>query len=317
MGASRLIFVYMRQRSSPGMFPVIVATLLWASVSMTGYFAPSNIGPAAYGEVRMAVGGMALALLIGPGRMLRVLSKLPRKHLFVATIALALFQWSFFAALATAGVVITNIVSTAIAPLAAATLSALVHRHPPKIAWWYALGLSATGLVLILSGFSLTAMDGVCFSVLSGIAYMAFTYSIAHMEHLEQERWLDRLAPVAASLIFAALVLLPVAWSDMERFLSLRGMLVASYLGLAATALAYSCYSIGLGSIAPTTALALQLLQPIVAMTLGFFVLHEHVKTPVAISLLLFSASAILLIGNPPSVQRRDVTAYPPQGEHP
>ena len=309
----------MRRLSSPGIPLVTVATLLWASVGMTDYFALPHIGPAAYGEVRMAIGGLALAMLIGPRRMFSVLSKLPRKHVLAASMSLALFQWSFFAALATAGIIVTNIVTAATAPLVASTLSVIVHRHFPKAALGYALGLSIMGLGLILLNFTLAIAEGLLFSTLSGIAYMVFTYSTARMEHVGQERWLDRLAPTAVSLMFAALVLLPVAWSDMGTFLSLRGVLVASYLGLVATALAYGCYSIGLGSVTQTTALALQLLQPSVAMALGFFVLHERVKTSVAVSLLLFSASAIVLIANQSSKQRviPRVTIYPSQGEPP
>lgn len=309
----------MHRLSSLGLYLVIVAAMLWASVSITGHFAPPDIGPAAYGEVRMAIGGLTLALLVGPRRMFRVMRKLPRLHLFVATIALALFQWSFFAAIATAGIIVANIVSAAIAPLAAAIFSATVHRRLPKAAWWCALGLSATGIALVLVNFTLSIAEGLFFSALSGVAYMAFTYSTARMEHVVQGRWQDGLASTALALMFAALVLLPVAWPDMAVFLSLRGALVAGYLGLAATALAYGCYSIGLRSITPTTALALQLLQPIAAMALGFFVLHERVETSVGVSLLLFSASAILLIANQSYARKKGIppiAVYPPQGEH-
>jgi drug/metabolite transporter (DMT)-like permease len=133
----------------PGYLLVVAASILWASAGVASGFAPAGTSAAAIADARMLRGGLALAVALGPGRLIRSMALLPRRHLIWASAAMALFQWSFFGAVAKAGATTATLVSAAAAPLAAGAIAAAQRRCWPRGGWWSALGVASSGVSLV------------------------------------------------------------------------------------------------------------------------------------------------------------------------
>lgn len=101
------------------------------------------------GGHRRCAHALALAVALGPGRLIRSMALLPRRHLIWASAAMALFQWSFFGAVAKAGATTATLVSAAAAPLAAGAIAAAQRRCWPRGGWWSALGVASSGVSLV------------------------------------------------------------------------------------------------------------------------------------------------------------------------
>jgi DME family drug/metabolite transporter len=202
------------------------------------------------------------------------------------------FQWGFFAGAVKAGSSVASIMSTAIAPLA----SDVIERKRAS-GWARWLGLGCCALAWFGAGAHgadfIAAVGGGFASLLAGVAYAVYTDIAARIEQSSGAG----VAVTALALLLASLSLLPAAWSALPAFASARGVVIALYLGLATTALAYGAFARGLGGVAASDALALLALQPLTAAALGWLILDEPHATPEVLALIaLLGASASRLL---------------------
>ena len=250
---------------------VVTAALLWGTAGIASTLAPAGIPAAAFADVRLWMGGCGLAWVLGPRRLRQVLIVKARRPLVVASGALALFQWSFFTAVASTGVAVATVVSTTTAPLMAGALAYACNRVPLSLAWWFAFVLTVIGLAFVGADAPRASLIGVFWALASGALYALFTQTITACEHVPG----DDVAITAWALLAGAVALTPMAATYLEIFLSLRGMVVAVYLGWVTTALAYGLYILGLRRLGATAALAALWVQPLAGILFGFLVLHE------------------------------------------
>ena len=244
----------------------------------------------------MLLGGLALAVALGPCRLIGSMALLPRRHLMWASAAMALFQWSFFGAVAKAGATTATLVSTAAAPLAAGAIAAARRRCWPRGGWWSALGVASSGVSLVTAHGPNSAAAGVALAVLGGFLYAIFTVETAYLESASAGIRNGGLVSMAAALLFSALALLPVAGAHLGALLSRRGVMLTAYLGLVTTAVAYTLYALGLRNVTPTRTLALQLLQPLAGAALDLLLFRGRPDRLAAIGMVFLAASAWLLI---------------------
>ncbi|MHB8255504.1 MAG: EamA family transporter [Acidiferrobacter sp.] len=259
------------RRFSSGYGLVVVAALLWSTAGVASVWAPAGIPAASFADVRLGIGGCGMALMLGPARLWRALTPQGRGPLFWASGALALFQWTFFAAVAHAGVVLATVVSTAAAPLVAESLAAIQARVRLRYPWWAALCFVVLGLVLVGAVAGPISTLGLFWALTSGALYAIFTRAIRVSQGADG----DDFAVTAWALLIGAVVLMPMTVGHLGAFLSVRGLAVAAYLGVMATALPYGAYVLGLRRLSPTSLLAVLWVQPLAGIVLGFLVLHE------------------------------------------
>src|SRR5262245_1383176 len=88
-----------------------------ASAGLASRSRPADVSAALFGATRLVLGGAALALLPGPRVVGRTLRAMPVLPLAGAALAMALFQWTFFEAVAAAGVAAASVASVGSAPL--------------------------------------------------------------------------------------------------------------------------------------------------------------------------------------------------------
>lgn len=251
---------------------VIAAALLWASSGVVACVAPAGISAPAFGAARLLVGGAALALAMPPRQLAASLPALLRPQLLVACMAMALFQWSFFAAVSGAGVGIAGLVSAVGAPFFADAFAAAAGRMRLSPQWRIAALCGVAGIALLgMSG--RVGGAGLAQALLSAFAYAAYTHAVAS---LERARPAAGLAGTIVALLGAGLMLLPLGAAHLPALLTPRGLAVIAYLGIVATALAYRLYVTGLRQLTPGGALMLLYLQPASAWLMGELILHEH-----------------------------------------
>jgi DME family drug/metabolite transporter len=253
----------MRSSSSTPAVLILASGMLWASAGAAAQIVP-GIASATLADVRLVVGAIVLAVVIGPARLWRELKALPLPILVWTSLAMGLFQWSFFAAAVTVGGGVATLLSTGASPLYADMLEAR-GKHLP-LRWWLEAAGYLFGLVLLVKGFNLP-IEGVLAALLAGAAYAVYAATAAQMERQSDSTGAG-IAITTLALAGGGIALLPAASAQFESLLSPPGLMVTAYLGVLVTALAYGMFVAGLRSVKVGTALALQVLQPLAAIVI-------------------------------------------------
>jgi len=251
------------------------AALLLASAGIAGGVAGAEAPAALLGVTRLLVGGAALALLPGPRAVAQALRVMPFAPLAAAALALALFQWSYFEAVAASGAGVAALASAGSSPIAADAIECALGARRPGVGSIAAALLMAVALWLLSRT---TPAGALALAALSGCAYAVY---VAATRHLERQHAGDGFASTAIALLLASFVLLPPAFGSLHTLLEARMALVAAYLGFVATALPYALVVVALRRLAATRALLILLAQPLAALVASAWLLGEPLSAAV------------------------------------
>lgn len=253
----------MRLSSSTPSLLIIASGLLWGTAGATAQILP-GVASATLADGRLILGAIVMALVICPLRLGRELKKLSLPVLLIASIAMSLFQWSFFAAAVTVGGGVATLVSTGASPLCADMFEAHGKRTWPPLRRWLEIAGFLSGLALLVEGCDLST-EGVFAALIAGAAYAVYAAAAARLERQSGSTG-GGIAVTTLALAGGGIVLLPAAAPQFESLMSPSGLMVTAYLGLLGTALAYGMFVIGLRNVNVGTALALQVVQPLAAI---------------------------------------------------
>lgn len=290
---------------------VIGAAVLWGTAGTAGLLV-AGVDPVSMAAARLVIGGLVLAAVTGPARLLR----LPRgplpprgRHLparlgplAAAAVAVAAYQLCFFAAVSRTGVAVGTVVAIGSGPVFTGLLSWLLDRVRPSRRWATATAVAIAGCAVLTGGGGEVradgVTDGVLFALFGGLLYAFYAVTAA--------RTISAGAPSDAvmGLMFggAAVVMVPVLlWTGTGWLAEPRGLLTALYLGCATTALAYLLYGRGLRTTPVATAATLALAEPAVATLLGVVVLGERLG-PVSVTGLLLLGASLVAVSLPERV---------------
>jgi DME family drug/metabolite transporter len=270
---------------------IVGSAVLWGTAGAATQIAPS-IGSAALADGRLMVGAAALAIFIGPAQLWRELKRLSLPRLALASLAMGLFQWSFFAAAVGIGGGSATLVSVGASPLLADLLQARELRAPPRLRWWFEKASYLSGLGLLTEGLDLP-VAGVLAAVLAGIAYAVYADTVSRMELQHDSRGAG-LAVTTIALAGGGIALLPAASVQFQALLSPSGLIMTGYLGLLVTALAYGMFVAGLRGVNVGTALALQIVQPIAAIGIDVLLSGSPNRGPVSSGLVIVGTAVIV-----------------------
>jgi DME family drug/metabolite transporter len=229
--------------------------------------------------------------------------------LVVASGALAVFQWSFFAAVQGAGSAAAAVVSAGVSPFAGDALAAARIRGRLSSAYGAGVLLMAALTALPLVPELDPMLAGMAAAVVSGIAYAVYA-EIASQRTRDvpagpAPAYADvSLALTALALLGAAVSLAPVAVAGAETLASLHGLTTVAYLGLIATALPYAAFVRGLRRLSAGDALALLALQPLAAAAIGWFALDERLDAPAAFATIALLGATTFRSWRPSAVSR-------------
>jgi DME family drug/metabolite transporter len=255
---------------------VLLASLCFATTGTALALGPRGIDPAAVGAARVAFGG---ALLVAVATLLRggVPRRWARGPVLAAAAGVALYQVSFFAAVADTGVAVGTIVALGSAPTLTGAFEWILHGRRPEARWAAATALACAGVALLAlagGGSAGISLPGVGLAVIAGASYATYTLSAKRLLD-------DGHAPesvMAAAFGLGAVALLPVLLLSGPGWLaSGGGLALAVFLGVVPTALAYVLFARGLRRIDASEAATLTLAEPVTAALLGIVVLGEQV----------------------------------------
>lgn len=265
------------------------------------------LGPSAsswsVGVVRLVLAAAVLigiAVLAGPGgRAVRACARVPAA--WVAGAGQAAFQVTFLAAVERTGVAVGTLVAIGSAPLFAGAITRRV-----SAAWLVATGIAVTGLALLalgggpgsggagdgFGGAGGLDTTGIALAAGAGLSYATYTVAIKRLVDARHEP----AATGAAAFGWAALMLCPaLLLTHLGWVITGDGALMAGYLVLGPTVLAYLLFNSGLRTLPARTVSSLGLTEPVVAATLGIAVLGERLGGPALYGALLVLAGLALL----------------------
>ncbi len=276
----------MRSSSSTPAVLILASGMLWATAGAAAQIAP-GIASVALADARLVVGAIVLTVVIGPARLRRELRALSLPILVLASLAMGLFQWSFFAAAATVGGGVATLLSTGASPLFADMLEARGNDVPLPLRWWLEAAGYLFGSALLVKGFNLP-IEGALAALLAGAAYAVYAATAAQMERQSGSTGAG-LAVTTFALAGGGIALLPAASAEFECLLSPSGLMMTAYLGVPVTALAYGIFVIGLRNVNVGTALALQVVQPLAAIVIDTLWPGSHAYS--------FASNGLVLVG--------------------
>jgi DME family drug/metabolite transporter len=258
---------------------VLTAALLFGTTGTAQALGP-DIDPLAVGSARIVVGAALLALVaVAAGRRSGSPARLgsgDRRLVLLAGSFVAVYQASFFAAVADTGVAVGTVVALGSAPAFTGLFGRLFAGERLEARWFAATGLACAGVCLLTlgggSGGDVSA-PGIGLALAAGAGYAGYAVIGKHL--------LDRGGTpegvMAAVFGTGALILLPVlAATPTGELFSAGGLTLAVYLGAVTTTVAYILFAKGLRQIGASETATLTLAEPVTAMALGFAVLGEH-----------------------------------------
>jgi DME family drug/metabolite transporter len=259
----------------PAVAQVLAAAVLFGTTGTAQALGPDGTSPLGVGAARLAVGGLALLLVLPLlGSRAGAATALWRTPAgLVAGLCTALYQVCFFAGVERAGVAVGTLVTIGSGPVFAGLLAAVLLREGPARVWLVATALCVVGLGLLSGGGGTADPLGVLLALLSGAAYAAYT--VAAKASLTRGH--GSAAVMASAFGLGGLVLLPVLATQPLGWLGTAGGLaLAGYLGLVTTTVAYVLFGRGLAVLPAGPVTTLVLAEPLVATVLGVGLLDER-----------------------------------------
>lgn len=257
-----------RARSSAAL---VLAGVLWGTGGLAGSLLARRAGlhPLAVADYRLLVGG-AVGTLLLKGRGFPRTPEARRRILAVGGL-FALFQASYFAAVALSSVSVATMTTIGAAPVVVTLLSVRKFRR------WTVVSVAGTlaGLVLLQwSPGQASSFGGLGFALLAAAGFAALTLLTA-----KPVDGLDPLSTTAFGCLTGGLLLLPVAsWSGLAIPLHADVLATVCYLGAVPTALAYAAYLRGLADAHPVLGALSAVLEPLTAAVLSAALLGERLS---------------------------------------
>jgi DME family drug/metabolite transporter len=263
-----LVSLPTRARSSAAL---VLAGVLWGTGGLAGSLLGRRAGlhPLAVADYRLLVGGgvATLFVLLTGGTFPRT-SEAVRRTLAVGGL-FALFQASYFAAVALSSVSVATMTTIGAAPVMVTLASVR------KLRRWTVVSVAGTlaGLVLLQwSPGEAISFGGLGCALLAAAGFAALTLLTA-----KPVEGLEPLSTTAFGCLTGGLLLLPVAsWSGMAIPLHADVLALVCYLGAVPTALAYAAYLRGLADAHPVLGSLSAVLEPLTAAVLSAALLGER-----------------------------------------
>jgi DME family drug/metabolite transporter len=257
---------------------VLLAAVLFGTTGTAQALGPAATTPLGVGAVRLLVGGVALVAV------LPVLRRSPRGALalwrhpagLAAAVCTALYQVTFFAGVDRAGVALGTLLTIGSGPVFAGLLAWAVLGDRPARAWVVATAVCVAGLALLSSdGLTAGSLSGLVLALASGLSYAAYTVAAKRL----LDGGADPAEVMGAAFGLGGLLLVPVlATQPLGWLAGPGGVVVALYLGLATTTVAYLLFGRGLAVLPAGPVTTLVLAEPLVATVFGVVLLDERLQ---------------------------------------
>ena len=273
---------------------MIVAGLLWGTTGTAEHFAPSGANPLLIGFFRIFFAGLFLLLADMPRNGIGIFKgPWPWKPCLGSAVGMGFYQLFFFAALPRTGVAVGTMVAMGSAPVMAGIIGYIFFSERPTTRWLIATALAIGGccFLAIPSGNHDMNTSGIILALMAGLCWAVAGSS---MKKLPPSR--SPLEKAAIMLILGSVIISPVlVFGDIPLIFSMRGTAVILHLSLMATAIPYTLFAMGIGSVPLSTAYTLSLVEPLTASCLGILLLREALTMRTSIGIIMIFAGLVTL----------------------
>ena len=312
-----------RNREGPShgtaVLEVVGAAILFGTTGTARAKGPMGIDPVVAGLFRLAIGGPLLVTLrlrslrrnAASTTIANSLRNFPRVATLLGAVCVATYQLGFFAGLARTGVSVGTVVAIGSGPVLAGLISLAFLRQSPGNRWLVATALAIAGAALMSAsgaGGSTEAI-GLVLVLLAGLGYAGFTMLTRSLvvRNVDGPLLLGVLFTVGAVLVLPFCVRRSFAWLSQP-----RGWAVVVWLGIGPTAIAYTLFADALRTLSGPTATTFVLAEPVTAILLGRFVLHERLTLSQWVGAAVILLALIVLASESPTIaDGRKVSARP------
>jgi DME family drug/metabolite transporter len=282
---------------------VLTAAVLFGTTGTAQALGP-DLEPLAVGAARIITGAALLVLIAAVSKRAR-LGAGSRRLVLASGVFVALYQASFFAAVADTGVAVGTVVALGSAPAFTGLFTRIFTGERLERRWFVATGLACAGVVLLTlgggEGGDISA-PGIGLALAAGAGYAG--YAVAGKRLMDQGATPEGL--MAAVFSTGAVILSPVLlFVPAGGLATPEGAALALYLGAFPTALAYVLFARGLKKIGPSETSTLTLAEPVTAMLLGLLVLSERPGPIALVGAALVLAGLAVLAGRVAPTWRR------------
>jgi drug/metabolite transporter, DME family len=293
---------------------ILLAAVLFGTTGTAQAVGP-DLDPLAVGASRIVVGGALLGLiavlLAATGRLRLHTGGGPRVVL-LAGACVAVYQATFFAAVADTGVAVGTVVAIGSGPAFAGLFASTLVGERLTRRWAAATGLACAGVVLLVlggdAGGSVSA-PGVGLALVSGAGYAG--YAVASKRMLDAGGAPE--AVMASVFGMGAVIMLPLlAIVPAGGLITPPGLTLVLYLGAVPTALAYVLFARGLERTRASETTTLTLAEPLTAAALGVIALGERPGLAAAAGAALVMSGLAVLALRP---AKREVAPREPAAE--
>jgi DME family drug/metabolite transporter len=257
---------------------ILLAAVLFGTTGTAQAIGPGVETPLAVGASRIVVGGALLALVAvvaaaARGRRLRVGAT--QSAVLLAGACVAVYQATFFAAVADTGVAVGTVVAIGSGPAFAGLFARRFAGERLERRWAAATALACAGVALLVVGGSGGSVSpaGVGLALISGAGYAG--YAVASKRMLDAggtpEAVMGAVFGVGALLMLPLLAIVPAGGLATP-----GGLALVLYLGAVPTALAYVLFARGLERTGASETATLTLAEPLTAAALGVLALGER-----------------------------------------
>ncbi len=308
---------------------VLLAAVCFGTTGTAQALGP-DADPVALGAARIAVGGLALALvaaLLARWTAARPVTPAPgrpgaprgaactRAQRVVAVVVGAAgvlaYQPAFFLGTGRNGVAVGTVVALGSAPVVTGLVAWAVRRQRPSVTWGVATALATAGVAVLglgTPGGAAGGIDpvGVLGSLGAGVAYALYTLAGAA---LIDGGWTST-STMGAVFGTAGAVSVPVLLVVGAGALATpAGLVQVAWLGLVTTTLAYVLFGYGLARLGAATVATLTLAEPLTATVLGLALLHERLAPASVVGLAVLAAGLLVLASGARRAPRAAVPA--------
>ncbi len=280
---------------------VLSAALLFGTTGTAQALGPS-MPPVVVGASRIVFGAALLLVFALLARRLKVGASPGLVLLSGASVAV--YQATFFVAIADTGVAVGTVVAIGSAPAFAGLLARAFTGERLDWRWGAATGLACLGVCLLVLGGGAggeVSAPGVALALVSGAGYAGYAVAGKHM--LDNGGTPEGV--MAAVFAVGGVLLLPVlVFGPSGGLATPAGAALVLYLAAVPTAVAYILFARGLERIGASETATLTLAEPVTAALLGVVVLGERPGAAAAAGAALVLAGLGLLALRPAAPAR-------------
>ena len=262
---------------------VVLAAVLFGTSGTARELGPDSASSLSVGAARITIGSMVLWAVVVANRRREPLPSSAslrslRWLLAIGGLGVAVYTPLFFVGVDRAGVAIGTVVAISSGPFFAAGLDWVFRRVRPTAGWLRGAVVTVVGAAVLIvsvdSGGSGVDLLGVTAALAAGFGYA--TYSVTSKATME--RGLASTVALAVPFTIGVAVVLALSVGESASWLTTwAGLVMALYLGVVATGLAYVLFGYGLRRLTSATAVTLVLAEPLTAALLAVVVLDESI----------------------------------------